>query len=147
MTSDAWTALARSWVLFPEERARGQGFSIPIPTGFVSADHEQASKAAQAGAALILAAQPPAFSEARRGYIWVQPIEGGPGRWSRLSACRELSSSMLTGRPSTAHAERIDVVKFTFGETCRVQIADKADPLGRVITMPVTHQDLSLIHI
>jgi hypothetical protein len=140
-TPEALKEVASSWALAPEARARGQGFSIPIPTGFVAADEAQAKKAADVGAALILAAQPPAFSEARRGYIWVQPIEGGPGNWSRLSACRELSASMLQGRPATAQAERVDVVTFPFGETCRVQIADSADPLGRVITMPITHEE------
>jgi hypothetical protein len=140
-TPEALKQVAASWALAPEARARGQGFSIPIPTGFVAAGEEQAKKAADVGAALILAAQPPAFSEARRGYIWVQPIEGGPGNWSRLSACRELSTSMLAGRPATAQAERIDVVAFPTGKTCRVQIADSADPLGRVITMPVTRAE------
>lgn len=140
-TPEALKAVAATWSIAPEERARGQGFSIPIPTGFVAAGEEQAKKAADAGAALILAAQPPAFSEARRGYIWVQPIDGGPGNWSRVSACRELSSTMLAGRPATAHAERVDVVAFPSGQTCRVQIADNADPLGRVITMPVTHDE------
>lgn len=136
-TVAALDAALAGWTYRGERRASGRGFSIPLPDGFSLAEGTLAEKAGETGAAVVVANQRPPWPGSFLGSIWVQPLREGPGPWHRRDACQALGNELVQQLGGKAQTERVDVVTFPFGPTCRVQVADPATPIRRSITIPV----------